>query len=282
MLAFASHFDPFESVISSNSRSVSFRGPLPVGPAWDSTVRTRHRRPTFAPEAKARADDLASLCIRLPFEFASPRSGQCARLPPPIPSIPEAPAPEAIAPAQSKEAQLEDEVRQLKAMVRELSSKVDQLSSATAPAGPPTAALSPDELKRLADDVAEPGAGETGATSPLSSGLAGPGGFKKVPGVGDSGLEEAPSSRGVSGGTREFPNSQLDGNRRLGKIPVNGFLDYELDGLGFATADEEFQLRFRLLSQVDYNGYLGPQGQTPRLRPAVSTFRGPVITFRAS
>ena len=46
-------------------------------------------------------------------------------------------------------------------MVRELSSKVDQLSSATAPAGPPTAALSPDELKGLADDVAEPGAGET-------------------------------------------------------------------------------------------------------------------------
>ena len=227
-------------------------------------MRTRHRRPTFCAEAKARADDLASLCIRLPFEFASPRSGQCApRLPPPIPSIPEAPAPEAIAPAQSKEAQLEDEVRQLKAMVRELSSKVDQLSSATAPAGPPTAALSPDELKRLADDVAEPGGGETGTPSPLSSGLAGPGGFKKVRGVGDSGLEEAPTSRGVSGGTREFPNSQLEGNRRLGKIPVNGFLDYELDGLGFATADEEFQLRFRILSQVDYDGYLGAAGPKP-------------------
>jgi phosphate-selective porin OprO/OprP len=185
--------------------------------------------------------------------------------PPSIPAIPEASPPEATAPAKSREAQLEDEVRQLKAMVRELSSRVDQLSGPAPGLSQPSAGLAPDARNRLADDLAGPDDGEHGAASPRSSGLAGPGGFKKVRGVGDSGLEAAPTgeSRGVSGGTREFPNSQLEGNRRLGQIPINAFLDYDLDGLGFATQDDEFQLRFRVLSQADFNGYLGPQGQGP-------------------
>ena len=81
--------------------------------------------------------------------------------------------------------------------------------------------------------------------------------------MGDSGLEAAPAARAVSGGTRELPNSQLEGNRRLGQSPQD-YLDYDLDGVGFATDDDEFQLRFRVLTQVDYNGYLppGPAGPT--------------------
>jgi phosphate-selective porin OprO/OprP len=55
----------------------------------------------------------------------------------------------------------------------------------------------------------------------------------------------------------------MEGNRRLGKIPLKTYFDYDLDGVGFTTDDDEFQLRFRLLSQVDYNGYLGPEGQSP-------------------
>ena len=62
-----------------------------------------------------------------------------------------------------------------------------------------------------------------------------------------------------SGGTRELPNAQLVGNRNLGKIPLKSYLDYGLEGVGFATEDDEFSLRFRLLGQADYNGYLGPQ-----------------------
>jgi phosphate-selective porin OprO and OprP len=170
-------------------------------------------------------------------------------LPPlPPPALPVAGANDSATPgvASTREAALQDEVRQLKDMVRSLSTKVDQLSNGTMPmpAVPPPAA-------------------EATAASPASSGLAGPGGFKRVSDVGDSGIEASrtPESRGVSGGTREFPNSQLEGNRRLGQIPIRAFLDYDLDGLGFATADDEFQLRFRVLSQMDYNGYLGAQGQ---------------------
>ena len=103
------------------------------------------------------------------------------------------------------------------------------------------------------------------ASEKTSSGLAGPGGFKRgSPVRAIAALKRLRSeSRPVSGGTREFPNSQLEGNRRLGQIPLKTYFDYDLDGVGFATEDDEFQLRFRILSQVDYNGYLGPQGQSP-------------------
>ena len=124
-------------------------------------------------------------------------------------------------------------------------------------------------------------------SSSAESGLAGPGGFKEERGPGDSGLR-VPSADGSgrnyvgSGGTRELPNSQLDGNRHLGKIPLKTYFDYDLDGVGFATEDDEFQLRFRILGQVDYNGYLGPAGlRAPTPPPAASTSRDPVTTFRA-
>ena len=44
VVAFASHFDHIVSDKSSNSRSVRFCGPLPVGPAWGSSMRVRRRR----------------------------------------------------------------------------------------------------------------------------------------------------------------------------------------------------------------------------------------------
>lgn len=138
---------------------------------------------------------------------------------------------------------------QLKEMVPQLSTRVDDLSARTsagtqAPAVPPSSAVLP---------------------SSAASGLAGPGGFKLGPGPSDSGLSEPPSdgSRTTSGGTRELPNSQLEGNRRLGHIPLRTYFDYGLDGVGFSTDDEEFQLRFRMLEQIDYDGYLGSQGLSP-------------------
>jgi phosphate-selective porin OprO/OprP len=190
-----------------------------------------------------------------------------AQLPPalPEPLEPRPPAASSSGTATSREAQLE-------AMVKQLAQRVDQLSAA---AQAERGAASSREVqleamvKELQERVEELSARtppEAPATAPAPSGLAGPGGFRLgVRGVGDSGLEETPQreTRAVSGGTREFPNSQLEGNRRLGQIPVKAFLDYDLDGLGFATADEEFALRFRVLSQVDYNGYLGPEGQSP-------------------
>jgi phosphate-selective porin OprO/OprP len=169
-----------------------------------------------------------------------------------LPSLPD-PAPPATAAnpaaaagaAGSREAQLEEEVRQLKEMVRQLSTRVEDLSARSqAPSVPPAPAAS---------------------GPPAPSGLAGPGGVRLGPGPSDSGLRVTPpdQSRVPSGGTRELPNSQLEGNRRLGQIPLRTYLDYGLDGVGFATEDEEFQLRFRILEQIDYNGYLAPQGGTP-------------------
>src|SRR5262249_38227133 len=134
------------------------------------------------------------------------------------------------------------EVRQLKELVRQLSARVEELSARTPAARP--------------------------ASSPAASGLAGPGGFKPESEPSDSGLR-APSADQTrrpyvgSGGTRDLPDSQLVGNRRLRQIPLKSYLDYGLEGVGFATEDEEFQLRFRILGQMDYNGYLGSQGPSP-------------------
>jgi phosphate-selective porin OprO/OprP len=168
-------------------------------------------------------------------------------LPPlPAPGVPGPAAPTVpggAAATGSREAQLEDEVRQLKEMVRQLSTRVEDLSARTS-AGAHAPALPPP---------------------PAASGLAGPGGVRLDRGPSDSGLREPESSesRPTSGGTRELPNSQLEGNRRLGQIPLKTYFDYGLDGVGFSTEDEEFQLRFRILEQIDYNGYLGPQGLSP-------------------
>jgi phosphate-selective porin OprO/OprP len=200
-----------------------------------------------------------------------------AQLPPALPEAvdPKLPAATASGTATPREAQLE-------AMVKELSQRVDELSARSAGqrgAGSSREAELEEMVRQLSQRVDElsartpagaqvfPGVpAPPGAPSVTSSGLAGPGGFRLgVPGVGDSGLEAASTSetRAVSGGTREFPNSQLEGNRRLGQIPVRTFFDYDVDGVGFATEDDEFQLRFRILSQIDFNGYLGPEGQSP-------------------
>jgi len=165
--------------------------------------------------------------------------------PPPLPDPNVPGSAVAAGAAGSREAQLEDEVRQLKEMVKQLSLRVEDLSARTpAPAPAPAPAAE---------------------RSPTASGLAGPGGFKVERGPSDSGLREPPSGeyRTVSGGTRELPNSQDVGNRRLGQIPLKTYLDYGLDGVGFGTEDEEFDLRFRILGQFDFNGYLGSQGSSP-------------------
>ncbi len=172
-----------------------------------------------------------------------PASAQEPLPPLPAPAVPAAPtASGGAAAAGSREVQLEDEVRQLREMVHQLSARVEDLSARTAagaqaPASPPTS---------------------------RASGLAGPGGFKLGPGPSDSGLRERrpDDARPQSGGTRELPNSQLEGNRRLGQIPLRTYFDYGQDGVGFSTEDEEFQLRFRILEQIDFDGYLGPQGAT--------------------
>ena len=168
-----------------------------------------------------------------------PTSGQ-----EPLPPRPDPGAPAPSASAGAREAQLQDEVRQLKEMVHQLSTRVEELSART-PAAP--SVLGGDVRPRR----------KAGWPARADS--------RRKRGPGDSGLR-VPSADGSgrqyvgSGGTRELPNAQLVGNRNLGKIPLKSYLDYGLEGVGFATEDDEFSLRFRLLGQADYNGYLGPQG----------------------
>ena len=76
----------------------------------------------------------------------------------------------------------------------------------------------------------------------------------------------------------EFPNSQLEGNRRLGQIPLRTYLDYDLDGVGFATEDDEFHapvphpLAGRLLRLSGRLRAQGPQIDDQRFLPAAIPF----------
>jgi phosphate-selective porin OprO/OprP len=55
-----------------------------------------------------------------------------------------------------------------------------------------------------------------------------------------------------------IPDAQGVGNRYLGQVPLKAFYHYGREGVGLATEDDEFMLKFRLLFQGDYMGYLGP------------------------
>jgi phosphate-selective porin OprO/OprP len=194
-------------------------------------------------------------------------SAEAQQLPPALPesSFPSSAAAAAPGAATPREAQLEEMIKQLSKRVEELSARAAAERGAASSREAQLEEMVQQLSQRVEELSARTSAGEQ-AKAAAPSGLAGPGGFRfsNLRDVGDSGLTEASTAtRAVSGGTREFPNSQLEGNRRLGQIPMKTFLDYDLDGVGFATEDEEFQLRFRLLSQVDFNGYLGPQGQSP-------------------
>jgi phosphate-selective porin OprO/OprP len=204
---------------------------------------------------------LPILSAALTFLWCHPTEAQ--PLPPALPESSSAAPAERAAPG-SREAQLE-------AMVKQLSKRVEELSARSLEDR--GAALSREvelkemvrQLSRRVEELSARTSAGSQALSSAPSGLAGPGIVKLGPGPSDSGLRETEParSRQTSGGTRELPDSQLEGNRRLGKIPLESFLDYDLEGLGLATADEEFQLRFRVLGQTDYNGYLGPQGLSP-------------------
>lgn len=96
-----------------------------------------------------------------------------------------------------------------------------------------------------------------------SSGMAGQGGFKEPPETRprEGRPRETVAQAGVrASGVLALPNAQGEGNRFLGKIPLLGHLDYDRDGVGFETRDQEFLLKFRGELQADAITFLNPSG----------------------
>ena len=66
---------------------------------------------------------------------------------------------------------------------------------------------------------------------------------------------------GGGGGSRGL-DQQGVGNRKLGKIPLNTFYNYDREGFEFSTEDEELTLKLRALVQADAKYFL-PSNQSP-------------------
>jgi len=77
--------------------------------------------------------------------------------------------------------------------------------------------------------------------------------------VGGTASYSQPSAGGGSktsgGDPTTTGRAQEIGNPHLGKLPIKTYYDFDNDGFGFATEDEEFTLDLRALSQVDARIY---------------------------
>lgn len=126
--------------------------------------------------------------------------------------------------------------------VQDLNQKVDKTAETPKASKPKTA-----------DEDAEGSGGSSKSKEPPRSGLGGQ--FPLPPPDPNAANSEQSGVR--SSGVRLLPDSQGIGNRRLGKIPLKAFYDYGRDGVGFATLDDEFLLKFRAEFQADNMNYLG-------------------------
>jgi len=137
---------------------------------------------------------------------------------------------------------------------RALTEKVEQLSKENSELS--------RELRDLSREVRQPdedaSAGEKPKkppSKPPNSGLAGQGSWEKAIEYERSretgaSTDQLRGGGGVSGGTRSM-EPQGAGNRHLGRIPLRAYFDYAKDGLGFATEDDEFEIKLRTEIQVD-------------------------------
>ncbi len=80
-----------------------------------------------------------------------------------------------------------------------------------------------------------------------------------APRAGGTGSFSQPSAGGGSktsgGDPTTTGRAEEIGNPRLGKLPIKTFYDFDNDGFGFSTEDEEFTLDIRALSQLDARIY---------------------------
>ncbi|MDR3623329.1 MAG: porin [Paludisphaera borealis] len=165
-------------------------------------------------------------------------------------------------PAPDKLDALLDRFQKMEETNRKLNEKLDQLSKENTE-------LSKEvrDLSKQVKQPAEPAAKTDAKAKPKNSGLAGQGAWEKAieheranREAGKSPGEELLSSAVTSGGARAS-EPQGVGNRYLGKIPLRAYFDYAKDGLGFATDDDEFELKFRSEIQIDNLVFPGPAQQ---------------------
>lgn len=139
---------------------------------------------------------------------------------------------------------------------RALTEKVEQLSEENGN-------LSKElrDLSRRVRQTDEEGAkADEKPSQPVNSGLAGQGSWEKA--IEYERSRETGAVAGLRGGGRSGGATVLEpqgvGNRHLGKIPLRSYFDYARDGLGFATEDDEFEIKIRTELQVDNLVFPGP------------------------
>lgn len=142
---------------------------------------------------------------------------------------------------------------------RALTEKVEQLSRENSDLS--------QELRQLSNRVREPekdAEPESFESEPPNSSLAGQGSWEQaIERERDQEAGDRPSQLrgsgggGVSGGAR-IREPQDVGNRHLGRIPLLAFFDYEQNGIGLSTEDDEFQFKFRTELQADSLIFPGP------------------------
>ena len=156
---------------------------------------------------------------------------------PPLPDPTPAASP---TPGTDDPTRLADQVRKLIEMNQKLSDQLGDLSQKY------------DDLNKRLDQPASGGGGGGGE----SGGNSNPGG------EGASSRGSASTSRSTGGAPRNQAESQVVGNRHIGKVKTKTSYDFDREGFVFETEDSEYQLKFRALFQGDARVYQ-QAGQDP-------------------
>ncbi len=185
------------------------------------------------------------VALALTAGLRTPALGQAPQLPAIDPNRPSAST------GSATEESVEDRLKKLEEQNKKLLDRLEKLSDENQKLT--------KEVQNLSSKVKEKDSGDSGEGDGAGQGENKESGLA---GMGPPDSPELPAEAYTEGGMRSsglrlLPNAQIKGNRRLGRIPLKGYFDYGKDGVGFATEDDEFILKFRAELQADSLDYLG-------------------------